>query len=336
MRATIKEVAKLAGVSIATVSRVFNGPNLVLDETRKTVEEAARSLKYSPNPTARSLSRRKTETIGMLLPDLHGEFFSEVIRGSDLTARRNGFHLIVSSSHNDRAEIQAALRAMTGRVDGLIVMSPLVDAQTLIDNLPSSLPLVLLNCYLREDNFDILNIDNFHGAFEMVRHLVGHGHKSIACIKGTHENIDAAERLRGYRAALKESGIENDPALEFDGDFNEQSGYRAVERILNVNPRPTAIFASNDSMAVGAMGALRTRGIAVPGGIALAGFDDIPNARFVRPSLSTVQIKISDLGHLAVGRLLAAIRDKGNHRKERTVLAADPVFRESCGCQAND
>ncbi|MEX2116327.1 MAG: LacI family DNA-binding transcriptional regulator, partial [Bacteroidota bacterium] len=143
MRVTIKEVAEKAGVSIATVSRVFNDQSVVLDETRKAVEEAARSLKYSPNSSARSLSTKRTDAIGMLLPDLHGEFFSEVIRGSDLTARKNGFHLLVSSSHNDRAEIEAALRAMHGRVDGLIIMSPLIDAETLKANLPSTLPLVL-------------------------------------------------------------------------------------------------------------------------------------------------------------------------------------------------
>ncbi|MEX2190366.1 MAG: LacI family DNA-binding transcriptional regulator [Bacteroidota bacterium] len=332
MRVTIKEVAEKAGVSIATVSRVFNNRSVVQDETRKAVEEAARLLKYSPNSSARSLSTKRTDVIGMLLPDLHGEFFSEVIRASDLIARRNGFHLLVSSSHNDRSEIEAVLRAMHGRVDGLIIMSPLIDAETLKANLPSTLPLVLLNCYIHENHFDALNVDNVQGSLAMVRHLAEHGHRRIAMIKGTEGNIDAAERLLGYRTALSESGIGHSPSLEFDGDFDEESGYRATAELLNLKTRPTAIFAANDSMAIGALSALRSHGLTVPDEIALAGFDDIPIAQFMSPSLSTVRVHINELGLQAVERLIQNIKEKGRHHPRQTMLKVTPVYRESCGC----
>ena len=332
MRSTIKEVAKKAGVSIATVSRVLNESNLVQDETMKLVKQVARDLRYSPNIAARSLSRRRTETIGILLPDLYGEFFSEVIRGMDTTARQHKYHLIISSSHNSKAEIEAALRIMSGRVDGLIIMSPHIDASALNSNLPGALPVVLLNCHVDGSNFDAINIDNYKGAHGVVTHLASHGHKRIAIIKGTEENIDAQERLRGYRDAIKASSAEYSTSYEFPGDFTEASAYKAAIRILNTNPQPTAIFASNDAMAIGALSALRVHNTSVPGDIALAGFDDIPIATYITPSLTTVRVRISDLGVLAVKRLLEAIQNKKEHARRRTVLGTEVVARESCGC----
>ena len=149
MPTTIKEVALKAGVSIATVSRALNNVGPVDERTRQHVRDVARELRYVPNATGRSLSRRKTEAIGLLLPDLFGEFFSEVLRGSDQTAQHSNYHLVVSSSHNNRRQIRAALTMMRGRVDALVIMSPHIDAETLNENLPQSLPVVLLNYQLR-------------------------------------------------------------------------------------------------------------------------------------------------------------------------------------------
>jgi LacI family transcriptional regulator len=332
MRSTIKDVAKRAGVSIATVSRVLNSSNVVNEETRLLVENAVRELRYSPNIAARNLSRSRTETIGILLPDLYGEFFSEVLRGMDRTARKQNYHLFISSSHNNKVEIEAALRVMSGRVDGLIIMSPHIDATSLNANLPSALPLVLLNCHVEGDEFDAINIDNYRGAFEVVKHLAVHGHKRIAIIKGTEKNIDAQERLRGYRDALEEAGAEYSKAFEIPGDFTEQSSYKAALQILQMKPRPTAIFASNDAMAIAALSALRTQRVSVPEEIALVGFDDIPISSYIKPSLTTVRVGISDLGALAVERLLNAIQKKKEHTKRHMVMRTELVVRESCGC----
>ncbi len=332
MRVTIKEVSQKAGVSTATVSRVFNNTGLVDEETRQRVLDASKELRYMPNAVGRSLSTRRTDSIGLLLPDIYGEFFSEVIRGADQTAQQNRYHLLVSSSHNHRNEIEVALRVMSGRVDGLILMSPQIDAQTLISNLPVNLPVVLLNCFVDGVSFDSLSIDNLGGAYQMTQHLIQHGHERIAVITGHDDNLDADERIRGYRQALQENHLPIAEDWEISGSFSEESGYMAVQKVLALTPRPTAIFALNDSMAIGALGALREYGVAIPQEMALAGFDDIPIARFLSPTLTSVRVSIHELGALAMQKLVHAIREKNNHAKQHVVIPTSLALRESCGC----
>lgn len=173
--ATIKDVARVAGVSVATVSRALNGAENVLPDTRQRILDIARDLRYAPSGAARSLITRKTDTVGALLPDLHGEFFSELIRGIDQAARARGLHLLLSSSHDDADEAAAALRAMNGRVDGLIVMSPHADDDFLSRNLPPNLPAVLLNSGVRRPTQRVFAVDNFGGARAMTEHLVAQG-----------------------------------------------------------------------------------------------------------------------------------------------------------------
>ncbi|KAA0227620.1 LacI family transcriptional regulator [candidate division KSB1 bacterium] len=332
MGVTIKEVAKKAGVSTATVSRVFNNVGPVDEETRRRVKEVAQALHYTPNAVGRSLSTKRTDAIGLILPDLHGEFFSEVIRGADQIAQQHRFHLLVSSSHTTRQELAEVLQVMRGRVDGLIIMSPQIDAHTLQTNLPKSLPLILLNCHVGDDSFDAMNIDNVAGAQEMVRHLLSHGHRYIAIIKGTEKNLDAEGRLQGYRQALQEARAEYHESFEMTGDFTEASGYDAVKRLLDLNPRPTAIFSSNDSMALGALSALREHDVSVPGEMALAGFDDIPIARYLSPALATVHVPIYDLGAAAMQKLIHSFTEKNNHVRKHALVPTHLVLRESCGC----
>jgi LacI family transcriptional regulator len=332
MPTTIKEVALHAGVSIATVSRVLNNVGPVDADTRERVRKAARELKYVPNATGRSLSRRKTEAIGLLLPDLFGEFFSEVLRGSDQTAQSANYHLVVSSSHNNKKQIRAALTMMRGRVDGLVIMSPDIDAEILKDDLPASLPVVLLNCHVDSNEFDALNVDNKNGARMMTSHLFNHGHTRVAIIKGTERNSDAMERLQGYLNAHREFGVPVDESLQVQGDFSESTGYTAAQQLLTLSPRPTAIFAANDAMAIGALSALRDAGIQVPGDIALAGFDDVPIASFLTPSLTSVRVRIHDLGVRAIETLLHAVRHHNEHHKQQVLLPTELDLRESCGC----
>ncbi|HEX2757392.1 MAG TPA: LacI family DNA-binding transcriptional regulator, partial [Thermoanaerobaculia bacterium] len=206
MSATIREVARAAGVSVATVSRVLNGKGPVREVTSRRVRAAADRLRYVPHGGARSLITRRTNAIGVLLPDLFGEFFSEAIRGIDRAARGAGYQLLVSGSHGDRARAETALRAMRGRVDGLVVMSPSVDGPTLSANLPEGWPVMLLNCAVDGSAFDSINIDNEGGAAAMVKHLVALGHRRIAHVTGPIDNWDARERLRGYRRAVLSGG----------------------------------------------------------------------------------------------------------------------------------
>jgi len=327
--ATIKDVARAAGVSVASVSRALNGHESVTETTRQRILAAAGQLRYVPHAAARSLITRRTDTIGVLLPDLHGEFFSELIRGIDAGARASGRHLLISSSHGSEAEAAQALRMLQGRVDGLIVMSPHAGADVLGANLPAALPTVLLNTRVASGTYPAFSIDNYGGAAAMMKHLFASGRRRIAFISGPDNNFDADERLRGYRDAI--AAREGASELVLRGDFSESSGYRAGIDLCERGERPDAIFAANDMMALGCLFALTERGVGVPGDIALAGFDDIPIARFVTPPLTTVRVRIADLGRRAFERLdaLIATGDDGARTTER--LDCDLVVRQSSG-----
>lgn len=328
---TIKDVARKAEVSVATVSRVFSGANVVREETSRRIRDIAAQLRYTPHVGARSLTTSKTHTLGVLLPDLYGEFFSEIIRGIDAATRRSGYHILVSSSHSDAREVELAIRSMRGRVDGLILMSPDLDAKPLVDSLPEGQPIVLLNSSIRQPGVASVRIANKRGAKEMVRHLISHGFKRIAMITGAVQNVDGDQRRSGYRAALKEAGIALNPCLEVQGDFTEDSGYEAARKLLeNRSYRPRAIFAANDAMAFGALSALREAGVGVPDEIAVAGFDDIPIARHMSPPLSSVHVPIAELGERATEILIAGLTNRRYPARHETIRT-NIVIRGSCG-----
>ena len=328
---TIKDVARVAGVSVATVSRAHNRSRLVTEATGRRVRAVAERLGYSPHAAARSLSTSRTNTIGVLLPDLYGEFYSELIRGIDQTAQRHGFHLLLASSHNEKDAITAALQSMRGRVDGLLVMSPAPGAHLVVLDLLPSFPVLLLNSAATGAAFDAITIANARGAADMVEHLVGLGHRRLAMILGPEKNADAAERLRGFRAASQAAGLKRDDVWEVPGDFTDSSGFESGVELLRHARRPTAVFAANDAMAIGALSALREAGVAVPQEMAVAGFDDIPMARYTHPPLSTVRVDIVALGTRAATRLLEAVGNSRRHRKRRERLPVALVIRESCG-----
>ena len=312
MNVTIKDVARLAKVSVATVSRVLNGHDNVTEPVRNAVLKVATDLRYSPHAAARSLSSRRTHTIGVVLPDLYGEFFSELIRGIDQVAREHRQYLLVSSYHGHPEEQGAALRAMRGRVDGLLVMSPYVDhSGYLTENLSSALPVVLINTHLPDAGFVSLRIDNYGGAVQMVRHLVEAGRRRIVFISGPADNFDARERLRGYRDALAEL-LPQAQAWVLPGDFDEASGHAAGGVIAACAEQPDAVFAANDMMALGCLFAFNQAGIKVPEQIALVGFDDIPLARYVHPPLTTMRVNIAELGARAMRALLGSGSEAAN------------------------
>lgn len=334
MSVTIKDVARRARVSVATVSRVLNDKGPVLEETRARIRRTIEQLGYVPHGAARSLITRRTNTIGVLLPDIHGEFFSELIRGIDATVRRSGYHLLVSSSHGDRGETGAMARTMRGRVDGLIVLSPDLGGPALRASVADSLPVVLLNSSTDTATpFDLINIDNYNGAVSMVRHLAALGHRRIAFLRGPAPNRDASERLRGYRDATAELHGGPTEELEFPGNFREDAGYRAGQRIARMTGRaaPTAVFAANDAMAIGCLAALREAGRSVPDDFALAGFDDIPIASFTAPPLTSVRVSIAELGAAAADRVLYGVRTRNGHKRLHLTLPTTLVTRESSG-----
>jgi len=329
---TIKDVARVAGVSVASVSRALNGHESVTEPTRRRILQAAGELRYVPHAAARSLITRRTDMVGVLLPDLHGEFFSELIRGMDSAARASGRHLLVSSSHGSASEADQALRSLQGRVDGLVVMSPHADTSMLAANLPTTLPTVLVNTRIAAGSYAALAVDNHGGATAMVRHLIDSGYRHIAFISGPQHNFDADERLRGYRDTLARHRGTRETILQ--GDFSEASGYRAGLDICAREEKPDAIFAANDMMALGCLFALTEHGLRVPDDIALAGFDDIPIARFVTPPLTTVRVRIAELGRRAFERLIALIDKKGSVELSTDRLSCELVIRQSCGAPA--
>lgn len=326
---TVKDVAKAAGVSVASVSRALNGHQSMADDTRARILDFAARMRYMPNGAARSLITRRTHAIGAVLPDLHGEFFSELIRGMDSAARAHGLHLLVSSSHGSASEAGEVLRALRGRVDGLLIMSPHADADMLADNLPLELPTVLMNTRVSGGSYAAISIDNYGGATAMMRHLVERGYRRIAFIAGPPNNFDADERLRGYRNGLAEL-LPRQREWIFPGNFSEESGYRAGTEIRANGTLPQAIFAANDTMAIGCLFALGEQGINVPDDIAMTGFDDIPIARYVTPPLTTVRVRIADLGRQALEALAAQIEHPDENVAEPTSLDCEIVVRKSC------
>lgn len=297
--ATIRDVARRAQVSVATVSRALNGLENVSEITRTRVADAVRELGYVPHAGARSLSLARTNAIGVVLPDLHGEFFSEIVRGMDREAGRRGYLLLLSNLHGSGAQASLALRAMRGRVDGLIVMAPHLSEEELASAVPAGLPSILINTRSAREAHASIHLDNAAGARAVVDHLVSIGRRKFVHIAGPEQNIDAQERAKAFEVAAAEHGVET---VIIHGNFEESSGVTAIKALLDAEHDFDAIFAGNDNMAIGAILALRSAGIDVPDQVAVAGFDDIPLAHHL--GLTTVRVRIADLGERALVRLL--------------------------------
>lgn len=329
---TIKDVAREAKVSVATVSRALNGSTSVTPGTRARIERAAARLRYVPLGAARSLVTRRTQAIGALLPDLFGEFFSELIRGIDLAARTHGLHLLVSSTHGDADETATALHAMQGRVDGLLIMSPHVDAGFLREHLSDSVPAVLMDTALHGRRCAHVNIDNYGGACAMTEHLLARGYRNLAFLGGPEANHDARERRRGFEETV--AGRKGVTVRFLQGEYTEESGYRAGRALLSTRKRPEAVFAANDMMAIGCLSAFNEAGLRVPEEMALAGFDDIPISRYMHPPLTTVRVQIAQLGHTALERLVTQMQTPDTPEADVTTMACEVVVRASCGSRA--
>ena len=322
---TIRDVARRAQVSVASVSRVLNGFEKVSDETRERVAEAVSALGYVPHAAARSLSMARTHSVAVVLPDLHGEFFSEIVRGMDRVASERGYLLLLSSLHSGSALGTSALRALRGRVDGALVMAPHLSEEELAETLPPGVAVVLLNTRSKAEGRTSITLDNAAGAREVAEHLLAQGRKRIVQIAGPLGNADAQERAEAFAAALEADGS---VLLEtVHGDFTEESGETATTALLAAGHSFDALFAANDNMALGALQALRKAGLQVPEQVAVAGFDDIPLARHV--GLTTVRVHIADLGEQALTALIDSI--EGSGAAASMVHPAELVVRRTTG-----
>ena len=330
MSVTIRDVAKAADVSATTVSRVFNHSDLVHSDTQERVRNVANRMGYRPNATAQSLSHGRTQTVGVILPAPHGEFFSEIIRGIDEVAQASEHHLLISSSHYSLSESEAALQSLRGRVDGILIMTIQADVQQgLLDEYAIDVPVVFMNNAPESLPYSSFKIQNRTGAYLATQHLVERGHQHIGIILGPPHSHDVRERLKGYRAALVEAGLDPDAQPVIEGDFTQASGYEAGRQLLELDTLPDAVFSCNDYMAIGAMAALQKEGIRIPTDLAMAGFDDIPSAQYATPALTTVRVPVYDLGRRAAERLFHMIHAAHPEAPLHTTLPTELVVRAS-------
>ena len=327
--ATIRDVAREAQLSVASVSRALNGHKSVRPETRARIVAVADRLGYVPHAGARSLSMARSNAIGVVLPDLHGEFFSEIVRGMDREATRLGLQLLLSNMHADPVQAGHALRAMHGRVDGLLIMCPQMRTEGWVGSMPRGLPAVLLNTPESMMDHPSMAIDNRAGAADIARHLIGLGRRRLVHIAGPDHNFDARERREGFEEMVHALAPDA-TVIVLPGDFNEESGEAAVAQILAEGLKIDGIFAANDMMAVGCLQALRAAGIRVPQDIAVAGFDDVPIARYLE--LTTARVNIADIGARAVIRLTEIMNGQAHdqhsvelHRPELVVRGTTQV-----------
>lgn len=334
MKTNINVVAKKAGVSIATVSRTFNEQELVKEDTRARIIQIAKELNYKPSPIARGLSTQMTDTIGVILPGLVGEFFMDIIHGIDEEAYKANRYVMVSSSHSQRNIVETLIEFMaSGRVDGVILMAPQMQKEVADFLKKSKRPIVLINSC--PDLTDVVNfqIDNYRGGYNCVEHLIWHGYKKIAIIKGPDENFDAQERYDGYVDALKKNNLSNQDSFEVSGDFEIKSGYHAFVELISKSTKPDAIFISNDMMAIGAYEAAKKLDIKIPQDIAITGFDDVYLSKLLNPRLTTIHVPIAELGAKAVNYLLRMIsKEVDPTQVYREVLPTELVIGGSCGC----
>jgi LacI family transcriptional regulator len=327
---TIVDVADEAGVSYATVSRVINNKDHVSPEKRERVLQAMAQLGYVANMQARSLAGGESRVVGLLVDYLSSSYMDEIIRGIDEALDAENYDLMLYTTHRRKTKESAYVTKLTRRLaDGLLLILPR-NAAAYLDTLRQrQFPHVLIDYLSDKQNVPSVSATNFRGAYDAMAFLLSLGHQRIGFITGTMEFGCARDRLDGYHAVLKDHGIPADPDLICEGDFMQPQGYQCAQRLLSLPERPTAIFASNDMMAFGVMEAARERGLRLPEDLSIVGFDDIPQASYVHPALTTIRQPLEEMGRSAAHLLLKYIAHP-NAEIERIELPTRLIIRESC------
>ncbi|WP_266158938.1 LacI family DNA-binding transcriptional regulator [Dyella silvatica] len=322
---TVKEIAAIAKVSVATVSRALQRPEVVSEATRLRIHEVVKRLGYTPNALARNLRTARTRLIVALVPDIANPFFSEVIRGIEQVAHETGYSVLLGETQSSLVREQAYADMVAARqADGIITMSHRVPTIPIDGRLP-----VVNACeYVKDSQISSVYIDNVVAAGAAVDYLVMLGHRDIAFIAGPPTSPICVDRERGYQLALQRAKIRLNPALTAVGDFSIEAGERAIERLLSQARSFSAVFCSNDEMAIGAMRALSSHGLRVPEDVSVVGFDDIRFARYTTPSLTTVAQPKNALGREAMTMMIELLNDPQVPPRKR-VLSADLVVRGS-------
>jgi len=316
---TISDVARLAGVSPMTVSRVINGETNVRPATREAVNAAISTLRYAPNPAARSLAGAGPTRIGLLYSNPSSGYLSEFLLGSLDQASRSDVQIVVEKCELGEHELEVTRHLIDGGIDGVVLPPPLCESDAVLQLLEAAgVPAVVVATGRTPDERMAIRIDDREAAWTMTRHIMALGHRRIGFVAGNPNLSASARRLEGYRAALAEAGIAPDPALVAPGLFSYRSGLGAAEVLLDLPDPPTAIFASNDDMAAAAVAVAHRRGLDVPRDLTVCGFDDTTLSTAIWPELTTVHQPIADMSRAAVELLVSTIRrQRGGEIAER-------------------
>lgn len=327
---TILDVAREAGVSYSTVSRVLSGYEFVKETTRQRVLEAVERLGYVVNQQARSLAGGKSQIIGLLVPAIDNSYIGEIARGIDEELSKLDYDLMLYTTHrNNGKESVYALKLTKGLADGLLLIVPLITTAYIDVLKEQNFPYVLIDQTDPTNTSSVVDCTNWQGAYDATCYLIELGHTRIGFITGLMGLNSAGERLEGYRAALRDNSLPYDPDLIQEGDFLRDKGYSAAQTLLALPQLPTAIFASNDISAFGAMEAIRNQGLRIPEDVSIIGFDDIPQSAMTFPQLTTVRQPLDQIGRVAARMLVDQIENV-NHSPRRVTLATRLIIRESC------
>jgi DNA-binding LacI/PurR family transcriptional regulator len=330
-KATVYTVAEHASVSIATVSRTLAGNPKVAPETRQRVLQAIEDLNFEPNPSARRLAYQKTDTIALVFPDISGPYYSAVIRGVEREAGNYDYNVLIYGTHG-KEDGGHFFRSLISKVDGMIIMARSIGEERLVSLHRQGLPLALLSRPVESITCDTVAVDNQGGAANAAAHLISHGHRRIALISGPQDSPASQERMLGYRKAIRDAGLSLPTDLVSYGNFQSESGYAAMGQILSTVPRPSAVLAANDEMALGAMEFAREQGFQIPDDMAIIGFDDIQVAALLRPALTTVRQPMERLGERAFQLLNARLNGNGTDAYQNEILPTRLIVRHTCGC----
>lgn len=329
---TINDVAKLAGVSTTTVSHIINGTRYVSDELKTRVENAIDQLGYRPNSLARGLRRGESKTIGLIVPDNSNPFFAEILRAIENIGHENDYSVILCNSDGDlEKEISYTELLYAKQVDGIVFITTNNSVEHLQKQSGNGIPFVIVDRDLHLKDNDVILVDNFKGGYEATRYLLNLGHKKIACITGPSRLTPSADRVAGFQKAMDDAEVQVNANYLVTGDFQVEGGEAAMGKILALPERPTAVFACNDMMALGAMRAIRKAALSVPADISLVGFDDIVLTSVVSPALTTVAQPIDEIARSAVEFLIERMQNRESTQEaKKVVLPTKLVIRESC------
>jgi LacI family transcriptional regulator len=329
-KVTIIEVAAEAGVSFGTVSRVINNDVHVKKETRERVLKAMDKLGFVANRQARSLAGGKSNSIGVLVPDLGTSYIGEIMRGIDAEVSLTDLDLILYTTHRTASkEANYVANLAQGMVDGLLLVLPRRPVDFIGALTRRKFPFVLIDHQGTDHDCPAVGAANWQGGYNATEYLIKLGHQRIGFITGWMDLGCSTDRLEGYRAALRTYHVPEAPELIYEGTFNQPDGYTGAAYLLDLPQPPTAIFASNDVMAMGVMDAVRNRGLRVPEDVSVIGFDDIPEASLIHPALTTIRQPLEKMGQVATQVLIGMLKQP-DKSKVRIELPTELIVRDSC------